>query len=142
MKRIAILVASVLIVMAACLYIIASRTLDGTKAWFISHAPGFTDSTVYAPGYSDEAFRSISEGMTTQELIQVLGPPIHVWPSPPPPENRVQYMNWSYTKSSMQESFTIGTKEGFNIRLRMVGVYDGKVSYRRSQLKVDTCYAF
>jgi hypothetical protein len=142
MKKTAIFTIFVLLVALVCVYVVAACSLDGAKAWFISHSPGFDDSTVYASGYSEHAFRSISVGMNTQELVRILGTPFHIWPAPPPPESRVQCMNWSYTKSSKQKSLNICTKEGFNIRLRVVGVYDGKVSYKYNQLKLDTCYSY
>jgi hypothetical protein len=142
MKKTVIITTVVIIAAFGACLIVAGRSLDGTKAWFISRLPGFEDSTVYAPCYSEQAFRSVSEGMTTQELVRVLGHPFHVWPAPPPPENRVQCMNWSYTKSSMQEDINRRAKDSFNLRIRTVGIYDGKVAYKSHRLAQDADYSF
>jgi len=142
MKKPLIISTFLVIAVFAWCFALASRSLDGPKAWFISRVAGFEESTVYAPGYSEQAFRSVSEGMTTQELVQVLGPPFHIWPAPPPPENRVQYMNWSYAKSSKQEDTDRRTKDSFNIRIRTVGVNQGTVAYKVSRLALDIDYSF
>jgi len=142
MKKTVIVITVVIIAAFGACLVLAARSLDGTKAWFTSRLPGFEDSTIYTPGYSEQAFRSVSEGMTTQELVRVLGQPFHIWPAPPPPENRVQYMNWSYTKSSKREDINRRAKDNFNLRIRTVGVYDGKVAYKRCRLALDADYSF
>jgi hypothetical protein len=35
-----------------------------------------TDDTVYAPGYTDEGFNSVTVGMSEREVLRRLGPPI------------------------------------------------------------------
>ena len=34
------------------------------------------DTTTWAPGYSDSKFMSISPGMSTNQVLQILGPPL------------------------------------------------------------------
>ena len=46
-------------------------TLDGLDGWFWSS--GFVDDTVYAPGYSDRAFRMVKVGMSRGDVEHLLG---------------------------------------------------------------------
>lgn len=36
----------------------------------------FMDTTKWAPGYTDAKFSSIQPGMTTNQVVQILGPPL------------------------------------------------------------------
>jgi outer membrane protein assembly factor BamE (lipoprotein component of BamABCDE complex) len=48
--------------------------LDGIVGCFVSSF--FKEDTLYAPGYSDAAFRRISKGMARQKVFDVLGSPL------------------------------------------------------------------
>jgi hypothetical protein len=52
--------------------------LDGIHGWFVSRVLGFgkDEDTEYSRGYSDQAFRTIKVGMTEQEVLAILGPPL------------------------------------------------------------------
>jgi outer membrane protein assembly factor BamE (lipoprotein component of BamABCDE complex) len=51
--------------------------LDGLHGWFFSSGEGpFEEDTVYAPGYSDKAFRRVKRGMSEQEVLNILGSPL------------------------------------------------------------------
>jgi len=49
----------------------------------------FSDTTVYAPGYSEAKFRAIRTGMSEAEVIRTLGQPLSVDPA-------VGYIVWTY----------------------------------------------
>lgn len=50
--------------------------LDGLDGLLFSL--GSDISTVYAPGYSDHAFRRVRVGMSSNEVVALLGPPLVV----------------------------------------------------------------
>jgi outer membrane protein assembly factor BamE (lipoprotein component of BamABCDE complex) len=52
------------------------RSIDGPSGVFFTI--GFGDATVWAKGYSDDAFRSIKIGMTRGEVHALLGPPLEI----------------------------------------------------------------
>ena len=54
----------------------------------------FEDTSQFAPRYSDSAFRSIHSGMTTREVIDRLGEPLH----------RASGV-WFYSRSSCDSDF-------------------------------------
>lgn len=53
-------------------------TLDGVCGWFFT--PGFADDTEYACGYSDHAFRKVRLGMSADEVLALVGPPLDKYP--------------------------------------------------------------
>ena len=66
---------SLSIVMAAILVGVTQyRLLDGIQGELFALA--VEDDTEYAPGYSDAGFRHIDQGMSTNEVTRVLGPPL------------------------------------------------------------------
>jgi outer membrane protein assembly factor BamE (lipoprotein component of BamABCDE complex) len=50
--------------------------MDGLKGIFFSS--GIEDDTVWAPGYSDDAFLAVRSGMTREEVYALLGQPLEV----------------------------------------------------------------
>ena len=53
------------------------RSMDGLDGLFFSRL--FQEDTIYAPGYSDTAFRKVTVGMSQAEVLALLGPPISEW---------------------------------------------------------------
>jgi len=68
----------VLVAFIGGLTLLNNYLLDGIHGWFASTVLDFgkDEDTEYAPGYSDQAFRTIKVGMTTQEVLAILGPPL------------------------------------------------------------------
>jgi hypothetical protein len=48
--------------------------LDGLDGWLLSK--GFAEESDYAAVYSDDAFRTVTHGMTTEEVLARLGAPL------------------------------------------------------------------
>jgi hypothetical protein len=73
-----------LAIIAAWYHVVAIDGLPGlVVGWVVS------DDTEYAPGYSDSAFRAVHEGMTSEQLMTVLGPPLgEVWMIEPDKSDR------------------------------------------------------
>jgi len=74
-KHLSIAVASVLLV-AAIAAALQFATLDGLGGFIASLF--WRDSTQYAPGYTDRAFRNVMVGMTEIEVFALLGRPLDV----------------------------------------------------------------
>ena len=68
-----------LLVMTAIAATYHIRSMDGLDGLFFSRL--FQEDTVYAPGYSDTAFRKVTVGMSQAEVLALLGPPISEWES-------------------------------------------------------------
>ena len=48
--------------------------LDGIDGWILERL--YAEETEYATGYSDQAFRGITPGLTERETLSALGPPL------------------------------------------------------------------
>ena len=57
-------------------FMIISVTIVQSYATNMIKARLLGEATVYAKGYSDRRFRSISVGMTTADVLSVMGPPL------------------------------------------------------------------
>lgn len=84
-----------------------SLGLSGIHRWLVP-------PTVYAAGYDDGKFRRIQVGMTADEVVSVLGEPLHrvTW-------NEDGTENWMYSKQYTSTS---------NFSRRWIFVKDGRVS--------------
>jgi hypothetical protein len=90
------------------------------------------EDTVYAPGYSDRAFRQVEIGMSQQEVLSLLGEPISPfrltgeplmdWSRAFPAE-----WCWEYSHSPSDSDF----------RIRCVYIENGKVVGKRAGYWVD-----
>ncbi|HMO41600.1 MAG TPA: hypothetical protein PKE17_19465 [Saprospiraceae bacterium] len=69
------LFASLVILAAAIIY--HRFSLDGLDGALFSS--GMEYDTQFATQYSDQKFRAITAGMTTNELIEILGNPLVIW---------------------------------------------------------------
>jgi outer membrane protein assembly factor BamE (lipoprotein component of BamABCDE complex) len=70
-----LLVLSLLVLLAAAaLAALGLRPIDGIAGNL--YAPIFGDETEWADGYTDQAFRAVGVGMTTQEVCALLGDPL------------------------------------------------------------------
>lgn len=65
---------STLLLASSALLFTHYALLDGVKGLVFPIV--FPDSTVYAPNYKEDAFRKLSLGMSKQDVIRVLGPPL------------------------------------------------------------------
>ncbi len=81
------------------------RPLDGYDGWFLSQL-ALKEDTVYAPGYSDEAFRMVRVGMSQLEVRSLLGEPLDVYG---PGARRDDVVGWRYSKSAGGASYRIRT---------------------------------
>ena len=76
--KIALISAIVLTGLAAGVCLSHSYALDGPSGWLYSLA--FDEDTVYAEGYSDEAFRRVRSGMSESAVLDLLRSPLgEVW---------------------------------------------------------------
>ena len=79
---------------------------DGLGGWFF--LSGNSDTTVYAPGYTDSTFRRVRVGMTEAEVRKLLGPPLEVWEVRLLDDtNRVEGIGMAWTKSSAKGNYRI-----------------------------------
>lgn len=75
-------------------------TLDGIWGWFFS---SLGDDTEYAPGYSDHGFRRIRIGMTEQEVLSLVGPPLARGPM------RGTNQTWVWSRSPSDGNYRVRT---------------------------------
>ena len=115
MKRLIILALLLLTAIGAIYHF---RSMDGLDALLFSRM--FQEDTVYAPGYSDAAFRKVTVGMSQAEVLALLGPPLNEWESC---DNMA--MGWS---KSLEDS---------HYRKRTVFFQNGVVTKRLSEFYVD-----
>ena len=93
--------------------------LDGISGWLLSRF--YDEDTPYAPGYSDSAFRKVREGMTEDEVRDLLGQPLDRWSL----DNNRFGRRWSKSPS-----------DG-NYKLRVVIFTEGKVTRKTSEFYLD-----
>jgi len=93
--------------------------LDGIDGWFFSS--GFTEDTEYAPGYSDKAFRKLRIGMSTGDVVALLGPPLEKG------QFTASKETWRWSRSPGDRSY----------RIRVVIVEADRVVQIRSSFYVD-----
>lgn len=84
--------------------------MDGYLGWFASRVAARED-TVYASGYSDAAFRKVSEGMTERDVAGLLGEPLEMYSVEP------DLVGWRYARSADDNSY----------RVRAILFRDGRV---------------
>jgi hypothetical protein len=98
-------------------------TLDGLDGVFWSSM--FHEDTVYAPGYSDTAFRKIHAGMPESEVKALLGAPISLYPAY---QNTGQdWTTWCYSDSPGDTHY----------RIRAIRMKDGVVIGKHAEFYVD-----
>ena len=80
MKRWHIIVSLVLVSLLALLGYVGKSVAYNIKQYDMKAGNAFgaflMDTTTWAPGYSDSKFMSISPGMTTNQVLQILGLPL------------------------------------------------------------------
>lgn len=92
--------------------------LDGIRGVLLSVV--FPDSTVYAPEYSEEAFRRLGLSADQQEVIRALGPPLEK-------DSCDALERWHYSKSASDSHY----------RVRLLVFKDGYVVERIAYYLVD-----
>lgn len=75
MRRALIVVGAAVATVLGMAISVALTRLESPKDQLLTLAFG-DDGTVYAPGYSESAFRSIRLGMTTEQVKAILGAPL------------------------------------------------------------------
>ena len=96
--------------------------LDGLDGYFFRAGLGL-DTTVYARGYSEAAFRKVSVGLTTAEVLKLLGEPLDKWSVEDLPG--VTGMRW--TKTPCDGSYAV----------RVILFERGQVIKKNSEYYVD-----
>jgi hypothetical protein len=80
MKRWHIIVSLVLVSLLVLLCYVWKSVTYNIKQYDMPIGEAFgaflMDTTTWAPGFSDSKFMSISPGMTTNQVIQIIGPPL------------------------------------------------------------------
>ena len=115
-KTITIILALLLVAAIAATY--HFRSMDGLDGLIFSRM--FQEDTVYAPGYSDAAFRKIGIGMSQSDVFALLGPPVSTWDSCDD-----MAMAWSQSPGDT------------HYRARMVYFQNGMVTKTLSEFYVD-----
>lgn len=99
-----------LLIGSSCLFGLHFYLLDGLPGTLFSLVA--TSDTVYAPGYSDEKFRSIHNGMIEGDVYSLMGTPIEVWIRSDGHWRRVPYgvmktndIQWNYSASPSDKSY-------------------------------------
>jgi hypothetical protein len=85
-----------------------------------------TDDTVYAAGYTDEAFNAVTLGMSEQEVVHRLGPPLDL-PYFPERANDAWDKGMRWTKSAHDSHY----------KCRVVLFRNGRVSEKHAEFYVD-----
>lgn len=80
--------------------LVVLQPMDGSLGWLASQTAGRED-TVYAAGYSDAAFRKVSEGMTEREVAELLGEPLEMYSVEP------DLVGWRYARSADDSSYHV-----------------------------------
>ena len=88
--------------------------MDGYSGWFLSKLARKED-TVYAPKYTDAAFRQLAVGMSEQQVTDLLGPPLEVHSHE---DDGVTSVGWRYSRSA----------RGASYRIRVLRFRDGHVA--------------
>jgi hypothetical protein len=103
----------------------------GTNAWLIDGIDGWLwslsleEDTVYAPGYSDAAFRGIRRGMSVEEVHKLLGPPLSRWD-----------VSWTDDGGNFSERWSHSPGDT-NFRNRVVRFRAGHVDWKHAEFYVD-----
>jgi hypothetical protein len=87
------------------------------------YALPFGDDTEFAPGYSVSSYWAVRPGMTTDEVVALLGPPLRRYPS----RYDAAEERWYWTRSPHDSSY----------RVRGVVFKDGVVAHKQSEFYVD-----
>lgn len=90
--------------LAAGVAVFVFQPIDGYGGWVLSVLADKED-TVYATGYSDEAFRRIRPGMSEQEVADLLGAPLEKYSFEG--DDGVERVGWRYSKSAHGQSYRI-----------------------------------
>lgn len=108
-------------VLTACALAFLPGCSDRELPWYVR------DTTVYAAGYSDTAFSKIVKGMTTNDVVALIGLPLTIdeygdtfmsrtevasgstttHRCPPSPASVARERIWHYSRSSCGDSFSI-----------------------------------
>jgi hypothetical protein len=122
---------AVAIVMPGC----AERAAAGIEEWRIDGFDGFDglavpstlgEDTVYAPGYSAEAFEQIESGMTRAQVHALLGPPLRTTANDSESITEWQLRDcWTYRPGST------------HYRFRSIVYSDNRVTQKRGYLYFD-----
>ena len=95
--------------------------LDGLVGTFFS--PILVDGGEYAPRYSGAGFWRISKGMTQEEVLDLIGPPLEEWRLPGEPD----VVRWSWTRDP----------NSTNHRIRTVAFENNHVVEKHAEYYVD-----
>ena len=117
MKKILFIVLTLLLLTATAV-IYHYRSMDGFDGLIFSRM--FHEDTIYAPGYSDGAFRRVTVGMPQVDVLALLGPPLSEWESC---DNMA--MRWSKSPGDT------------HYRQRAIFFQNGVVTKTRSEFYVD-----
>ena len=85
----------------------------------------FADDTVYAERFSDEQFEAIAGGMTEEEVLRRLGPPIDAPWTPQKPETWDRGMRWSRSGNDS------------HYKVRVILFREGRVTEKVAEFYVD-----
>ncbi len=115
-----------------CLIVLHFYLQDGLPGTLFSLVA--RSDTVYAPGYSDEKFRSVHNGMTEGEVYAIMGKPIEVWTLSEGHWQRVPFevvvsddAQWNYSVSPSDKSYF----------RRVIQFRDGKVTEKVAEFYLD-----
>jgi hypothetical protein len=100
MKLLKRLILVVVLGLALILTVFHFYLLDGLTGAFFSL--GEKENTVYATGYTDSGFRRIRQGMSSNDVLSILGPPLAKYDLKNP--HRVL---WQYSKEIEDLSFSV-----------------------------------
>jgi hypothetical protein len=87
------------------------------------YAIPFGDDTEFAQGYSASRFWAVRQGMTEEEVVRLLGPPLRRYPARSPGTEE----RWYWTRSPRNSSY----------RIRGVVFRNGLVADKQSEFYVD-----
>jgi hypothetical protein len=119
--------AILMVVLGACIIALAVAhfsMLDGLDGMVFRQ--WFPETTEYASGYSDSAFRHVASGMTSQQVVKLLGPPLDQFDVSSRPDD-LTITTWRYSRSTNDSHFT----------MRLVQFQDGAVMRKVSEYYVD-----
>lgn len=97
-KRPGYLVVFVFLLGLSVLVSLHAYLLDGLDGW--AFGLGLQEDTVYAAGYSDRAFRKVTVGMGSDEVLRLLGEPLRIRTDPYALRSRAGESSdecWAYT---------------------------------------------
>jgi hypothetical protein len=118
---------SIVLILAALALVLAGgilhvTLLDGLDGLLLSRFIVDFEDTRYASGYSDRAFRAVRVGMSTQEVLGLLGEPLERSRS-----ERSGLDTWRYSVSPSDASY----------RVRVIQFLNGLASGKVHELYVD-----